>query len=74
MSFASMALLDLNSVDFKIRSAPAEDDDGNPQTKEFFNKALLVLFDFPDFCCISAYVLLLVVWAEAYLQVFIFDL
>ncbi len=71
MSFASMALLDLNSVDFKLHSTSEKDDDmnGSSTTKEFFEKALLVLFDFPDFCIISAYVLLIVVWAEAYLKV-----
>ena len=37
-------------------------------TEIFFNCAFLVLFDFPDFCCISAYMLLIVVWAEAYLK------
>ncbi len=71
MSFGSMALLDLNSVDFKLHSASDADDDSkdNSATKVFFEKALVVLFDFPDFCCISAYVLLIVVWAEAYLKV-----
>ena len=33
-----------------------------------FDKANLVLFDLPDFCCVSAYMLLLVVWAEAFLK------
>jgi len=37
-------------------------------TTEFFQKASIVLFDLPDFCCTSAYVLLLVVWAEAILE------
>lgn len=37
-------------------------------TYKFLDKAALVLFDFPDFVCISAYVLLLVVWAENIIQ------
>ena len=37
-------------------------------THDFIDKATLVLFDFPDFCCISAYVLLLVVWSENIIQ------
>ncbi len=70
MSFGSMAVLDLNDIHFRLHSAGEVDDDmGNSSTKQFFEKALLVLFDFPDFCCISAYVLLIVVWAEAYLKV-----
>ena len=32
------------------------------------DKVNIVLFDLPDFFCVSAYVLLLVVWAEAYLK------
>jgi hypothetical protein len=34
------------------------------KNSQFLDKAALVLFDFPDFCGVSAYVLLLVVWAE----------
>lgn len=40
----------------------------NGSTHDFIDKASLVLFDFPDFCCISAYVLLLVVWSENIIQ------
>ena len=38
-------------------------------TDAFFEKATLVLLDVPDWCCISAYVLLIVICAEALLQV-----
>jgi hypothetical protein len=34
-------------------------------SEDFLDKASLVIFDLPDFCIISAYVLLIVVWAEA---------
>lgn len=50
----------MDNIDVKVSSYDA--------TEEFFQKAELVLFDLPDFCCISAYVLLLVVWSEAYLK------
>jgi len=40
-----------------------------PGVEEFFEKAVFVLFDFPDFCFVSAYLLLVVIWAEGYLQV-----
>jgi hypothetical protein len=40
-------------------------------TDAFFEKATLVLLDVPDWCCISAYVLLIVICAEALLQVFV---
>lgn len=71
MSFGSMALLDLGKVGFHMPSSGSvleKDDDHGPGNQDFFEKATLVLFDFPDFCCISAYVLLLVIWAEAYLK------
>ena len=62
MSFGSMAMLDLGRVDFEVES------DDVSGTGDFFEKSSLVLFNFPDFCCISAYVLLLVIWAETYLK------
>ncbi|CAM9146113.1 unnamed protein product, partial [Phaeothamnion confervicola] len=36
--------------------------------QRFYEKTVLVLFDFPDFIIISAYVLLAVVWAESFLH------
>lgn len=69
MSFGSMAMLDLGRVDFQVKSTSdnfgTDDSSGDG---DFFEKASLVLFNFPDFCCISAYVLLLVIWAETYLK------
>lgn len=82
MSFALMAILNYDTYDLIIRTGvgiSSEDREGadgddygggggvNSPTTEFFQKASLVLFDLPDFCCTSAYVLLLVVWAEAIL-------
>ena len=58
MSFASMAFLDIET----------DNNDDSNANQDFFDEAFLVLFDFPDFCCISAYMLLIVVWAEAYLK------
>jgi hypothetical protein len=55
-------------VDSSGTTTEGDDDQYNPERIAFFDKASLVLFDFPDFCFISAYVLLLVVWAEAILQ------
>ncbi|RYH32523.1 DUF1084 domain-containing protein [archaeon] len=73
MSFASMTLLTLGSVHFQLESGGIktddnDDDGGDGTNKEFFAKASVVLFDFPDFCFVSAYVLLLIVWAETYLK------
>lgn len=70
LSFSSMAFLDFQQIEFKLSSTSKTVDDDDPaNNSEFFEKALLVLFDFPDFCCVSAYVLLIVVWAEAFLKV-----
>lgn len=69
MSFGSMAMLDLDRVDFETgASSDAFESDDSTANGEFFEKASLVLFNFPDFCCVSAYVLLLVIWAESYLK------
>jgi hypothetical protein len=72
MSFGSMTALNYDKFDNTLVTASAIDDDdtaANSKTSRFFDKATLVLFDFPDFTYVSAYVLLLVVWGEAYLQV-----
>lgn len=70
MSFISMTLLSLGSVDFEVEqgSIRHHDDDDDSADKDFFNKATVALFDFPDFYLVSAYVLLLIVWAESYLK------
>ncbi|TFJ81404.1 hypothetical protein NSK_007365 [Nannochloropsis salina CCMP1776] len=39
----------------------------DPDT-QFYEKALLILFNLPDFVFVSAYVLLALVWAEAFIQ------
>eukprot|EP00981_Chlorochromonas_danica_P003404 scaffold651_cov174-Ochromonas_danica.AAC.13 len=66
-----MTLLSLGSVDFQIEAGGINNDDDD-ETKsgdeDFFNKATIALFDFPDFYYISAFVLLLIVWSEMYLK------
>lgn len=70
MSFSSMALFDITATHytFNMSIVDGKFDDNITGTEEFFEKAFIVLFDFPDFCFISAYLLLMVVWAEAYLE------
>ena len=69
MSFGAMTALNYQKLD---RDPFIVDDDGDNEhlsrTDEFFDKASLALFDFPDYSAVSAYGLLLVVWCEAYLQ------
>ena len=43
-------------------------DDTSTGNEDFFEKAEVVMFDFPDFCFVSGYVLLLVVWGESYIR------
>jgi hypothetical protein len=62
LSFGTMS--GLNYFDYQVKT---QNTDGGSSTSRFFDKAALVLFDLPDFCFISAYILLLVVWAEAIL-------
>jgi hypothetical protein len=68
MSFGAMTALNYQKLD---RDPFVVDDDAEShqsRTDEFFDKASLALFDFPDYSAVSAYGLLLVVWCEAYLQ------
>jgi hypothetical protein len=61
-----VAFISLASINF----ACGTDDDGIKRDAVmymFLEKALLVLFDLPDFCFISAYLLLLIEWAETFL-------
>lgn len=64
MSFGSIAV-----VAWMGYGAGEETDDlESSPTQDFYEKALVVLFDFPDFSIISAYVLLFLVWSEAFMQ------
>ena len=62
MSFTSIVVLNIGyvSVDETLN---AENED------TFLGAAMLVLIDFPNYVIISAYMLIAVVWAEAFLQV-----
>lgn len=62
MSFTSIAVL-------KGFNYGNNDDDNESASQAFFEKSLIVLFDFPDFSIISAYVLLAIVWSDAFIQV-----
>lgn len=70
MSFSTMAFLDFADDNFHLN--PFKDqtstDDDDEVNNDFFNGAFLILFDFPDFCGISAYMLIILVWAESYLR------
>lgn len=70
LSFMSMSALNYFGYGFgaATNDKNTDDDDITSKTEVFFEKASIVLFDLPDFCIVSAYVLLLVVWAESILQ------
>jgi hypothetical protein len=67
MSFTSIVVLNFGyiNVDDTLNS---EDED------TFLGAAMLVLIDFPNYVIISAYMLVAVVWAEAFLEVGIVDI
>jgi hypothetical protein len=50
-------------------SGPSIGDEAYLETPDFFSKALIVLFDFPDFSILSSYALLTIMWCEALTQV-----
>lgn len=72
MSFITISTLNLMKFSIKTYGDPGGSktiDYGThdaTQTQIFYDKACVVLFDFPDFPCISAYILLSVIWAEAF--------
>lgn len=78
LSFSEMACLNYGESDGSLQQMLRASSASGASSREvinnsaavqvFFDKVTLVLFNFPDFCCISAYVLLLVVWAEAILE------
>lgn len=72
-SFLLLVILDVGRINYSIQSGDLPDSIGDTElasekSLELLEKASVVLFDFPDFCFISSYVLLLVIWAEAYLK------
>jgi hypothetical protein len=69
MSFITMTAFNYAEFHMEVRTDPKKIDDDFLATDEFFEKATIVLFDLPDFCVISAYMLLIVVCAEALIQV-----
>ena len=70
LSFASLMAMILNNIEFsRVHDGDDNLEQDDTGDSDFFNKALLVLFDFPDYSIVSAYVLLTVVWAESFLQV-----
>ena len=67
----SMTAFNYAEFHLKVRTDIIPTGDDIIVTDAFFEKATLVLLDVPDWCCISAYVLLIVICAEALLQVFV---
>jgi hypothetical protein len=67
MSFGSLTAFNIGNYDLSA-SLDGKDDISTGRS-EFFDKAMIVLFDFPDFSIISAYMLLTIIWAESFFQV-----
>lgn len=65
MSFASLTAFAVG--DFNLKTSLDGEDDISGGRDEFFDKSMIVLFDLPDFSIISAYMLLVIVWAESFL-------
>lgn len=64
VAFLSLGVINLNS---KPSTTATDLPSSDPYTRNFFEKGELVLFDLPDFCFVSAYLLLLIKWADAFL-------
>ncbi|CAN0362280.1 unnamed protein product, partial [Hapterophycus canaliculatus] len=68
MGFVTIGALNMQSVGFEGVASYRRSWTNDPDER-FYEKTMLVLFDLPDFMIVSAYTLLAVVWAEAFLQV-----
>eukprot|EP00903_Cladosiphon_okamuranus_P010105 g9570.t1 len=68
MGFATIGALNMQSVEFESGGSNSRRSWRNDPDERFYEKAMMVLFDLPDFMIVSAYTLLAVVWAEAFLQ------
>lgn len=72
LSWVAIGSLSMQSIeiDDSNDNQPSSADSSEPPDPdaEFYQKALLVLVNLPDFMIISAYVLLALVWAEAFIQ------
>ncbi|CAN0201834.1 unnamed protein product, partial [Discosporangium mesarthrocarpum] len=67
MGFVTIGVLNIQSIRI---GGGGDSDDPRPEDPDqrFYEKTMMVLFDLPDFIIVSAYTLLAVVWAEAFLQ------
>ena len=65
MSFVGLGALQIANVqvNYSMASYDGEDDDKD-ENQAFYDKAVIVLFDLPDYVIISTYVLMMLVWAE----------
>lgn len=68
LCFSTLTVFGYFEYNLYIRTNGAGNDDTATSTIEiFYEKASIVMLDLPDFCFMSAYVLLLIVWAESIL-------
>ena len=65
MSFVGLGALQIANVqvNYSMSSYDGGDDDRD-ENQAFYDKAVIVLFDLPDYVIISTYVLMTLVWAE----------
>ena len=80
MSFVGLSALSIASVqvnyslstDRQNSATPScvslTDDDCYDENQAFYDKAVIVLFDLPEYIIVSTYVLLTMVWAECFLE------
>ncbi|GMH97181.1 hypothetical protein TrVE_jg6284 [Triparma verrucosa] len=71
MSFVGLGALQIASVqvNYSMDNAVSDgDDDSVDQNQAFYDKAVIVLFDLPDYIIVSTYILMVLVWAECFLE------
>ncbi|GMH77303.1 hypothetical protein TrLO_g11892 [Triparma laevis f. longispina] len=72
MSFVGLGALQIANVQVNYSmdngEGSGDDDDVVDQNQAFYDKAVIVLFDLPDYIIVSTYVLMILVWAECFLE------
>ncbi|CAM9750771.1 unnamed protein product, partial [Chrysoparadoxa australica] len=70
MGFCTIGALNLQSVRVGYHGIDTSNAglEGRDSDQNFYEEAILIMFDFPDFIMISAYALLGLVWAEQFLR------
>ena len=69
MSFVGLFALQMANIKVHYSLGSVDDgDESGDKNQKFYDKAVVVLFDLPDYIIVSAHVLMTMVWAECFMH------